>query len=465
MILVISRITGFASKASPAPVWPRNSSVRRFILMFAASPEPELRTRLSRIEPYLNAIAVFIMATFFLFWDVSRAVYVLFSLAALGFIVKYRPRMPAEHRLYSWPIIAYVAAICLSLVVHGLPDSGVNRIGSRYLLLLIAIPLAPVFYLSYDPRRNTWIKFAACSVVMGCLALVDVLILHEYRAGGGFNPAGFGFIALVSTSLVVAAYHRFKQTGFGMAIFIAAILMGVCAMILSGTRSSWLAAIAVFFIAMFFYLDRYSISRRILVSLVVLCCIAVVSSSIPIVQKRIDHMIEVVTPYVRGEDQTEYNSLRDRVELWKLGWKMGMDHKAFGYGPGYTKKKIREYAVRYPEFAGIATMNHIHNQFLQTFAMTGLVGLISLLVMIACHFWIFAKYLRKCYSAEVRSLALGGFLLLVTYVIYSIPAIPFGGKHNLMMYGFASATIWGCLLGALRESEKDSQEETRVRNP
>lgn len=428
--------------------------------MLSVSSESELRSRLSRIEPLLNAIAVFMMATFYLFWDVSRAVYVLFSLAALGFVLIYRPRMPREHRLYSWPIIAYVVAACLSLIVHGMPDSGINRIGSIYLLLPIAIPLASLFYLSFDPRRNTWIKFVACSVVMGCLALVDTFILDEYRAGGGFNPAAFGFMALVSTSLVAASFHRFRQSRLGTAIFVVAVLMGICAMILSGTRSSWLAGIAVFFIAMFFYLDRYSISRRLLVSLALLGGIAILSSAVPMVQKRIDHMIEIVTPYLKGEDQTDYNSLRERVELWKLGLQIGMDNKVFGYGPGYTKKTIRDYTQRYPRFAALSELNHLHNQFIQTFAMTGLVGVISLLVMVGCHFWLFAKYLPKRYSTEVRSLALAGILMLVSYLIYSIAAIPFIGRHHLMMYGFASATIWGSLLGALRNPASDGQVES-----
>ena len=423
--------------------------------------QTELRARLSRIEPYLNAVAIFIMATFYLFWDVSRAVYVLFALAALGFVLVYRPRMPTEHRLYSWPIIAYFAAACLSVIVHGMPDSGINRIGSVYLLLPIAIPLASLFYLSFDPERNPWFKFVAGSVMMGCLALFDIVVLSEPRAGGEFNPTGFGFLALVTTSLVIASFYSFRKTRIGMTIFIVANLMGVCAIVLSGTRTCWVAGIIVLFIAMFYYLDRYSISRRILVTLALIVGIVAVSSTVPPVQKRIDKLIRMTTPYVTGEEQTRYNSLRYRIELWKLGWKMGMDNKAFGYGPGYTKKEIQDYALQYPRFAELEKLNHLHNQYLQTFAMTGLVGLGSLLVMIGCHFWIFTKYLRKRYSPEVRSLALGGFLMLVSYLVYSIAAIPFSGKNHLLMYGFASATIWGCLLGALRNSGTEAQVESR----
>jgi len=421
--------------------------------MSISSPQPELQARLTVIEPYLNAIAIFIMATIFLFWDASRAVYVLFSLAALVFLVKYRSQMPRDHRLYSWPIIAYVGATVLSLLANDIPDGGVNRITSRFLLLLIAIPLVSVYYLSFDSKRNVWMKYAVGCVVMGLLALVDILLLDKSRAGGGHNEVAFGCTALAMTSIVIASFFRFNQVRYGKAIFLLAILMGVCAMVLSGTRTSWVGGGIVLVIAMFFYLDRYSFFRRILLTLVLMSAIAIVSSSLPRVQERFAEGIDMITPYLKGEEQTKYNAFSYRVEVWKLGWQAGLENKIFGFGPGNTKRVINEYARQNPQITGLHSINHIHNQFLQTFAMTGLVGLCSFLALIVCHLWIFTKYLRRQYSLEVRCLALAGLLLLVSYLVQSIPGVPFYGKQYLMMYGFASATIWGCLLGALRESE------------
>jgi len=421
--------------------------------MKSVLPQAELQARLSAIEPFLNAVAIFIMATLFLFWDASRAVYVLLSLAALVFLVKYRPQMPRDHRLYSWPIIAYVGATVLSLLANDIPDGGVNRITSRYLLLLIAIPLVSVFYLSFDTKRNVWIKYVAGCVAMGGVAISDTFILDRQAVGGGHNPAVFGFVALTMTSIVIASYHQFNQTRTGRVVFFLAVLMGVCALILSGSRSSWLASFVVLTIAMFFYLDRYSLSRRILFTLVLIGGIAIVSSPIPVVQQKIEQMIGMVMPYAKGEEQTEFTSLRYRVEVWKLGWQVGLENKMFGFGPGATKRAIKDYVQRNPHVKELAGLNHIHNQFMQTFAMTGLVGLLSFLALIICHFGIFAKYLRKRYNLEVRSLALAGLLMLVSYLIMSIPGVPFYGKQYLMMYGFASASIWGCLLGALRESD------------
>jgi O-antigen ligase len=233
--------------------------------------------------------------------------------------------------------------------------------------------------------------------------------------------------------------------------------MGVCAMILSGTRTSWLAGVVVLVMAMFFYPNRYSLFKRALFALTLIVGIAIVSSSLPIVQKRIGQMIEMVTPYVKGEEQTRFNSLRKRVEVWKFGWHAGLENKIFGFGPGNTKRAIKAYVQQNPHLKKIRNINHIHNQFMQSFAMTGLIGLFSFLALIICHLWIFIKYLGKRYSLEVRYLALSGLLLLIAYLFKSIPGVPFYGKQYLMLYGFASATIWGCLLGALRESELVAQ--------
>jgi len=404
----------------------------------------------ARIEPLLNGVAVLILATQFLLWELSRASFLLLSLAALIYVMKYRPQLPRVQRLYSWPIIVYFAAMFLAVAYDGFTGPGINKLTSRFFLLLIAIPLVSLFFVSFDPKRNPWTKFVTGTLVMGVLALVDVLILDKYRAGGGHNEAVFGFGALAMTTIVLASYHRFKNARFGMAFYLSGLAMGFCAMFLSGTRSGWIAGIVVIVIAMIFYLDRYSLPKRIFISIVLICAIAAAGLTVPLVQQRVDNMVEIVTPYLRGEEQTEFNSLRHRVEAWKAAWTMGMSHKVFGIGPGNFKKSLRAYVRENPHLGRLQYLSHAHNQYMQTFATSGFIGLGALLVLILGHLWLFARYLGRNYSEEVRSLALAGFMLVIAYAIYSIPAVPFYGRHSLMTYAFSTASIWGCLLGALQ---------------
>ena len=422
--------------------------------------QSELQARLSTIEPLLNAVAVFILATIFLFWDGSRAAYVLLALAALVFVIKYRPQLPTDQRLYAWPIIVYFGASALSVLVNGLESSGINSLGSRSLLLLMAIPLVSIFYLSFNSERNTWIKFAVACMVMGAQALFDALVLNDYRADGGHNASAFGFTALAMTAMVISSYYRFSPVRFGKAFYFLAILMGVFAIVLSGTRTAWLAGFAVIVTAIAFYPHRYSLLKRALFAITLVVAISIASSFLPVVQKRIDQMVKIVAPYVKGEEQAKFNSLNKRVELWKLGWQIGMENKILGLGHGNIKQVVNDYIDQTPRLQGVGNKSHLHNQFMQTFAMSGLVGLFFFLALLICHFWIFIKYLGRQYSQEVRCLALAGLLLMVSYLIKSFPGVPFYGKQYLLMYGFASAAIWGSLLGALRESENRTAPTT-----
>lgn len=415
------------------------------------TPQSELMGRIPAIHKLLNPIAVFILATIFVFWDASRAAYVLASLAAMVLLLRYRPRVPGDLWLYSWPIVAYVGAAFLSVVFNDFTDSGTNKLVSRYFLLLLAIPLAVLFYVAYDARRNIWIAFAVGCIVMGGLALFDNLVLG-IKASGELNSSVFGFAAVVMTAVLVTSYRFFSHSAFGRYLYYFALAMGVCATLLSESRTTWVAGLAILVIAVFFFLDRYSKLKRAVIALALICGLAILAGSLPVVQKRMVRLVENFTPYVMGEEQSEFNSLRERVELWKLGWHLGLENRVFGFGPGNTKRVIRNHIQQNPQLAGLGEKTHIHNQFLQSFAMTGLVGLVSLLAMLACHFWIFIKYLGKAYSPEVRSLALAGFLLLLAYLLKSFPGVPFYGKQYLMVYGLASAILCGSLLGALRAS-------------
>ena len=416
-----------------------------------------------RIKPFLNLASVIILGTIFLAWDLSRAVYVLLSLGAIVYLIKSRPSLPRIHRFYTWPVLGFVGVAALSVAYHGWSDSDLNALTTRYFLLLLAVPLPALFYVSYDPERNPYSKFLIGSVVIGIIALFNVLVEHQPRAYGGGNAAGggnavvFGFIALVMIIPLIASYPYFRKARFGKLFFFCGILMGLCAMFLSGTRSSWIIAVLLIVVATFFYLDFYTLSKRILIALALIGCFVIAGLSIPSVQERTEQMVKIFTPYVKGDQQSEFTSLRYRVEAWKASWHIGMTEPVFGIGPGNStyKKSIQAYVEENPHLVGLESVMHTHNQFLHSFALNGFAGLIAFVILLSCHFWLFASFLRKCYSTEVRSLALAGVMILIAYVLFSIPEVAFYGKTFLLMYAFTTASIWGSLLGALRASKQE----------
>ncbi|MEM7209226.1 MAG: O-antigen ligase family protein [Pseudomonadota bacterium] len=416
------------------------------------NPDSQSRDLPQKLEPYVNVVTCLILATSFLFWDISRAIYVLLSLASLLYIVVFRPKMPSDHKLYSWPIIIFLCTTVLSLLFHGFSDSGVNSVISRFFLLLLAIPIAVTSFITFDKSSNTWVKFSIACIIMGVIALIDSFYLDKTAANGGYNSAMFGMAALSMTAVAVASFHRCAELRWGKFLFTTSILLGLVAIILSASRTTWFSSVIIFLIAGYFLLDRYNLSKRFLIILLSLAAAATVAATQPKSQARFFNMIEIITPYLKGDEQTQHTSLRLRVEVWKMGWQIGMENKLIGYGPGETKRVIKHYATEYPQYHGLQSLRNFHNQFIQSFAMCGVPGLISYLLLVVCHFWLFFKYLNKQYNREVRMLALSGLLLVVTYLLKAFLGVSFYDKQQLLVYGIASATLWGSLSAAANKS-------------
>ena len=417
--------------------------------------EQSAATKLSfNPEIAINLLGILILSGLFLFWDFSRALYIITALFGLGYLIRYRPQLARDHLLFSLPIFALFGVYLLSLVYHGLPDRGMNMLTSRYLLLLLAIPLVSLFFALFSSRRYFWHMFLLPNLILGVLGLVDIFVLGKPRAEAADNAVVFGFVAVAISCMVIASYQAMRLRRYGRWLYYGALGMGPVAILFSGSRGSWMAILVVLFMALVFFLDRYPLGKRLLVALLAVCCLSVLSLSIPQVKKRVDIMVDSMSPYVRGEQQSRFTSLSYRIESWKAAWEIGIEHPLLGVGPGHFRKSLKSYVHKHPELEGLQQMKHAHNQYMQTFATSGFIGLIALLALLGSHAWLFARYLRASYPEQVRSLAFAGLLLVVAYSIMSITAVPFERKKLILLYGFCSASLWACLMANLGQWRK-----------
>lgn len=400
-------------------------------------------------EGLLNLAGILILCGPFLYWDASRALYLLTSLFALGYLIRQRIRLPREQLLYSLPIVGFVAAATLSWLVNGTTDSGWNIVTSRYALLLFAIPLVALFFAQYRSQRNHWFKFQAAALVLGCFALYEILVLGQPRAEGDDNAAIFGFAAALVTCVVLVAFPARRDHLNGMVVYLLSVAAGGTAVLLSGTRGAWLAVLVCLAIAANYMLERHSAVQRLLLFGTGLLVLGIITVAVPPVKTRFIDMVEIVSPYFDGSDEIEFSSVRYRVETWRAGWHIGRENLGFGVGPGNYPTQLSAYVAANPRLETLQRMRHAHNQYMQIFATMGLTGLLGLIGLLSAHLLLFARYLSRRYSPEVRRLALAGLLLVITYALLSITGVPLDRKKQIVIYAFSSASLWGCLLGAL----------------
>ena len=418
------------------------------------------------LESRFEILGLSVLAGLFLYWDLSRAIYILTAFFAIGFYLARRPRLDREFLYYSLPIGVFFVAMLVAAWHQGFTDSGLNALFSRYALLLLAIPLAALCLVKSSCGIKFWLKFVIVGLLLGVTALIDFLLFDKARANGGDNAVVFGFVALGITSVIAGSYPDLRRYKYGVTLYLASIAAGIIAIVLSGSRGSWIAAAVVTFAAAIYLFDRYSLSKRFLLGCLMMAVIAAVAMAIPQVQKRVTKAVEILTPYVKGEAQTGFSSARYRVEGWKGAWQMAMDNKLLGVGPGNYRRSLQQYVADKYELRKLdSRMRHAHNQYMQTLATSGFIGLLALLYLVGGHAWLFSRYLGKTYPDEVRSFALAGLLLVIAYLFLGLTGVPFERKKLLLLYAFSSAACWGCMLTNLRLAAIADSETRHGRPP
>jgi O-antigen ligase len=143
-----------------------------------------------------------------------------------------------------------------------------------------------------------------------------------------------------------------------------------------------------------------------------------------------------------------------RSQIWQANLDMIEDRPLLGWGYGNYRKFRDPYYQRYPE---ADTTAHAHNNFLQMWVDTGIVGLGTFLFL----FWIVLRAGWQAYrllpptEEPLRCLALGGVLAVVGFLLGGLTQYNFGDAEVVVVF-------WATVAVVMRTREW--AEEKRVRD-
>lgn len=131
----------------------------------------------------------------------------------------------------------------------------------------------------------------------------------------------------------------------------------------------------------------------------------------------------------------------ERLNRWNSAFEMWQEKPIFGWGPG-------TYAFEYAPFqkssdktiisTNSGDMGNAHSEYLGPLAESGLLGLISISLIIVLVFIKGIQVHKKTVNQEMKSLYLCAFLGLITYFIH-------GGLNNFLDTDKISAPFWGMI--------------------
>lgn len=404
----------------------------------------------TRPQPLSVVVAIILIAFPTLILLVSSggsAPYHIAAVIGLVCLAIRRPRMPrelgADERLACLGYAAFTAAVVISLVETGFSRDAVRELD----VLLRPLWAIPVLYLLIRVRTAEallWFGIALGAIVVGLSALYEFLSTdHFRRADGGTSAITFGNTALLMgiISAVGAPYFR-KFGNLYLIIPVAALLLGLLASLLSGSRGGWVALPALILLLLW-HLRRVGYGPAALITAVVLTVAIVSALALPQtgVTDRIEVAVMNFNQYV--EDPVEHGdtSVGIRLELWRAAWNMFLEQPVFGGGIGKSFNAFLQDEVALGNYhPDVVVQTMPHNVFLDTLALQGLVGIAGLIGIWGALGAVFVKAARER-ETELRMLGTAGLAVLVSYCLFGLTDSVMGYGPPLVFFSLYSALI------------------------
>ncbi|MEB0136031.1 O-antigen ligase family protein [Actimicrobium sp. CCC2.4] len=304
---------------------------------------------------------------------------------------------------------------------------------SYFAIFIIAI------YLVRTPQDfNKLIRLVVWSSVLPALyALVDIG-LHmrggAFRLQGTFshpNILAFYLVLVITLSLYLLKTRLFPLKTLGRLSVTLNMIIMIGMLLLTQTRSAWVACFLIFFMYALFFERKYFLYLLITPIFVLL---------IPSVRDRLVNLDSSNEVY----QYAELNSFSWRISLWEsaLGWMETLKYLA-GYGLESFKFHSRTFFLK----AG-ATNWGAHNIYVQLFFEMGILGLLAFLSLFAN----ISNYLRRIIKIE----PLAFFILLSLIAEYLVVAF----SDNTLAYLVFNWYMWvaigaGCSVIMLQSEENN----------
>jgi len=293
-------------------------------------------------------------------------------LLAVSFVLR---RASSPHRPLFSNRIFLGAILVLGAAVLSIPFA-VWRGGALSTTIMMAKLIAILFFLSELTDTNDRLR-KVLWILVGMQAWFAVSALLAFREGEFVRAQNLDRASGLSS--VVGGPNELAGLIMGLMPFLIALILssrsllirlvllacggiGVAAMVLTGSRASMLALVAM---AIYYALR----SRNKLLSLV---GVALLFCTIWLIMPK-DYQERYVTvkQYAEGGELDDSN--RARLQIWRAGWRMFLDHPILGVGAGQFRVA---YGTVYSGRAHGPWANP-HNLFLQVVCEMGVIGLLA----------------------------------------------------------------------------------------
>jgi putative inorganic carbon (HCO3(-)) transporter len=353
------------------------------------------------------------------------AMWILFSAAILLWIYS---RSPVTWPPYTFPLAAFMLATVASLIASPDPSVGWHPI-QKFIIFPIGL-LAATFVNTEERARNAFKLLLATATVAALIAIGQFVAKQMIFQTTGIQADDPTLLDRVTGTLS----HWMTFSGVQLLVWcsgvpalialsrkwVPAVFIVGTAIVLSNTRSVWLAAAVGFaFVAL-------ALPRRLLATVLIPMIVVVLAAS-PFIYRRITMSFDKSL-------STNYS----RAAYRAVGIEMIQDHPLFGVGP----ERVDDEFPKYYTGPDLGFYGHLHNNFIQIAAERGLICL-------AAFLWFFAELYRsllrqlKNSDEDSRWVSLGALAALTGFIVAGLNEFNFGDSEVLVLLLFLVSVPFG----------------------
>lgn len=294
-------------------------------------------------------------------------------------------QLDAHERLLAFAVVLFVGVWLLAWLGHGLGPVGFDDVG-RILRLLLIVP-AYLFLRRVDGlERGWWTGLVAGTTIAGLYAIGFALAgqpgAWAERVGGPTNPIYFGGIVLAFSLMLLPRVADRELSLRLRALVAVAIVLGLVASALSGSRGAWLALPPLLVLYWLTLGSRQSAPWRygVPLALLIVAVLLALLPGVPLGERLADAWRSLTgsQPVAVADD-----TLAIRWQLWQVTFDRLREAWLFGTGPGGFRAALEaavadgRLPLRHLEY------HHPHNQYLSAWIIAGLPGLAAFVLLLA----------------------------------------------------------------------------------
>ena len=327
--------------------------------------------------------------------------------------------------LEAWEKKLLIGFVLFSLMMFvSLFNTQDYEYGLKKVERLIQFPLFIFMYLfvrryNVVTARLFLIGMLAGSLVMLGQAWFQVFIQNKHEAVGAFNPLILGDVAALFAVIILASLFTVAKKWWHYFIGVTCILSGLTVSVMSDARGSWLSYFPALLLIL--WLNRNLFHRKGWVSVVgisaVLIGVALTWQSDKIVG-RVSTAVVGFQSYL--EDPNNASSIGERLNLWRDGFHIWLEHPVIGTGIG-DYAEHRDQLIKDNRSYLLTRYGHAHSIYFDTLATAGSIGIIALIMaVIVFPFYIFFKQWLAAESDWIRFYSLAGMLVVLSFSIFGL---------------------------------------------